>query len=212
MAFKASARRHVRLQSAGAGRARAREGRFRVRREKRPFRPSCLRSGAREKMRGDPGSSEPRVLSGQPVEAQDRFQSFEGYRFASERDRARRAFAAGRQGVERGDQDHVPGAFKVRGSTSRWSLRRCGGDIAGALGVVGRLGGDDEAHRQRLEAATRLVDRNRDVDMTQHVGLGEGIEPINRFFAPSRRFTVPRQSNEQIGAAVANARIALGWG
>jgi len=33
----------------------------------------------REKeVRGDPGSGEPGILGGQPVEAQDRFQSFEG--------------------------------------------------------------------------------------------------------------------------------------
>ena len=80
MAFKASARRHVRLQSAGAGSgegaargvsgfAGGKSGRFGRR---------VFDQEREEKMRGDPGSGEPRVLSGQPVEAQDRFQSFEG--------------------------------------------------------------------------------------------------------------------------------------
>ena len=39
----------------------------------------CVLDQEREKkMRGDPGSDEPRIFGGQPVEAQDRFQSFEG--------------------------------------------------------------------------------------------------------------------------------------
>ena len=39
----------------------------------------CILDQEREKkMRGDPRSGEPRIFGGQPVEAQDRFQSFEG--------------------------------------------------------------------------------------------------------------------------------------
>ena len=39
----------------------------------------CVLDQEREKkMRGDPGSDEPRILGGLPVEAQDRFQSCEG--------------------------------------------------------------------------------------------------------------------------------------
>jgi hypothetical protein len=39
----------------------------------------CIVDQEREKeVRGDPGSGEPGILGGQPVEAQDRFQSFEG--------------------------------------------------------------------------------------------------------------------------------------
>ncbi len=80
MAFSASARRHVRRQSAGAGSgegaargvsgfAGGKSGRF----------GRCVFDQEREEeMRGDPGSGEPRVLSGQPVEAQDGLQSFEG--------------------------------------------------------------------------------------------------------------------------------------
>jgi hypothetical protein len=58
-----------------------------------------------------------------------------------------------------------------------------------------------------------FVDRNRDVDMPQRVGLGEGIEPIDGFFgAVSQVQTVPRQSNEEIGAAVANGAHGSGLG
>ena len=85
----------------------------------RPF-GRCVLDQEREKeVRGDPGSGEPGILGGQPVEAQDRFQSFEGQfdlpANAIEADEQLR-----REGdrVERGDQDHVSAARKVRGSTS----------------------------------------------------------------------------------------------
>lgn len=207
MAFKASARRHVRRQSAGAGVVASRSvARFSG--GKSGHFGRCVFDQKREeKMRSDPGLGEPWVFGGQSVEMQDGFQPFEGQfdlpANAIEPDERLR-----REGerVERGDQDHVSGGLQgARIDVVLVFASVVAGDVAGALGAVGRLGGNDEAHGQRLEAPPRLVNYNRHVDLTRRVRLGEDFKPIDGYSGVITQVqAVPRQSNEEIGAAVAN--------